>query len=80
MSAVAVAERPRRTVASAALARIPPGICPTCGRPTRVEVVTTDALFRHAGHGATHKVTTRFCVCGWALVTEVTEVRPGIGP
>lgn len=51
--------------------------CPVCAGPTVADVARMDALFFHGGYGATMRTTRRRCpVCGWALVSEITEECP----
>lgn len=51
-------------------------LCPACRLPTRSYRLEQPALFRHAGFGATIRSTIRWCLCGWALLVDSTEVRP----
>lgn len=72
----AVPMRPRWT-GGTALVPLAGGFCPLCERELDLETVDQPALFIHAGHGATERTTTRHCVCGWRMVEQRQEVRPG---
>lgn len=63
---------------SRALVAIDSRCCPACGAAVQIEIVETDALFRHGGLGATRRVTHRYCRCGWSLLAEDTEIRPSV--
>lgn len=73
--------RPART---RALVPVDPDACPSCAGQVTTVVVSEPTLFRHGGHGATRRTTTRLCVaalaragsCRWGLTVDVTEVNP----
>lgn len=50
--------------------------CPDCGDTLTTQTIAEAALIRHGGYGATRSTRRLFCLCGWALTIEVTEVRP----
>jgi len=64
-------------MASTALVPVSSDLCPACGQGLVEQIEETDALFRHAGYGATAQTIRAYCrECSWQMVRSQTEVRP----
>jgi len=65
-----------RPTSSGELVPIDTDRCPVCGMTLERVTIEEAMLFRHGGYGATRRTVRDACRCGWAIVREITEIRP----